>query len=151
VVAGYKDYHWFYLKGRDYLNYSFKFKKCLVLIKPEFAATSDIWLMGDPFLRAYYSVYDMENKKIGFVGVAETIRNQKDKKATSVENKIVNGILEGLGLDTNDETSMNIIIIAAMVIIFIFVCSVVNYCIIKCRQSNIGKAEEETAEKIRQE
>ena len=31
--------------------------------------------MGDPFLRAYYSIYDMDNAKIGFVGVAKTIRN----------------------------------------------------------------------------
>lgn len=32
--------------------------------------------MGDPFLRAYYSVYDMEYNRIGLVGEAETIKNQ---------------------------------------------------------------------------
>jgi len=28
------------------------------------------WLMGDPFLRAYYSIYDMEYNRIGLVGEA---------------------------------------------------------------------------------
>ena len=32
--------------------------------------------MGDPFLRAYYSVYDMEFNRIGLVGEAETMRNK---------------------------------------------------------------------------
>jgi len=43
-------------------------------MKPELSATSRMWLMGDPFLRAYYSIYDMDNKRIGMVGVAETTR-----------------------------------------------------------------------------
>jgi len=30
--------------------------------------------MGDPFLRAYYSIYDLENKRIGLVGIAETTK-----------------------------------------------------------------------------
>jgi hypothetical protein len=29
--------------------------------------------MGDPFLRAYYSIYDLENKRIGLFGIAEDI------------------------------------------------------------------------------
>jgi hypothetical protein len=33
-----------------------------------------MWLMGDAFLRAYYSIYDMENSRIGLVGIAESIR-----------------------------------------------------------------------------
>lgn len=30
--------------------------------------------MGDPFLRTYYSIYDLENNRIGLVGIAETER-----------------------------------------------------------------------------
>jgi hypothetical protein len=30
--------------------------------------------MGDPFLRAYYSIYDMENNKIGLVGIYEQMK-----------------------------------------------------------------------------
>jgi hypothetical protein len=33
---------------------------CAILIKPELELTSSFWLMGDPFLRAYYSIYDMD-------------------------------------------------------------------------------------------
>ena len=35
-----------------------------------------IWLMGDPFLRKYYSIYDMDEKRVGFVGVAHSTRMQ---------------------------------------------------------------------------
>jgi len=44
--------------------------RCILLIKPELGATKDLWLMGDPFLRTYYSIYDMENYRIGLVGLA---------------------------------------------------------------------------------
>ena len=72
-----KSQHWFYLKGRDYLSFSRSKRKCAVLIKPELKGTGAIWIMGDPFLRAYYSIYDMENRSIGLVGIAETIRQDE--------------------------------------------------------------------------
>ena len=31
--------------------------------------------MGDPFLRAYYSIYDMDYNRIGLVGYAQTVSN----------------------------------------------------------------------------
>jgi hypothetical protein len=48
-----------------------------------------MWLLGDPFLRAYYSIYDLENNKIGLVGVAETTRLRseltvKDKASEAI-------------------------------------------------------------------
>ena len=46
---------------------------CGLLIKPELKGTKQVWLMGDPFLRAYYSIYDMDNNKIGLVGIADSI------------------------------------------------------------------------------
>ena len=36
------------------------------------------WLMGDSFLRAYYSIYDMDNARIGLVGRA----NNTSKRLT---------------------------------------------------------------------
>ena len=36
-----------------------------------------MWVMGDPFLRAYYSIYDMQDKRIGLVGVAKTVRMEE--------------------------------------------------------------------------
>jgi hypothetical protein len=48
------------------------------MFKEELASTGSLWIMGDPFLRAYYSIYDMENLKIGLVGIAQTVRNSID-------------------------------------------------------------------------
>jgi hypothetical protein len=36
--------------------------------------------MGDPFLRAYYSIYDLDENKIGLVGIAETVRLEEFKE-----------------------------------------------------------------------
>lgn len=30
----------------------------------------DVWVLGGAFLSEYYSIYDIENKKIGFVKAA---------------------------------------------------------------------------------
>lgn len=72
-----KSQHWFYLKNRDYISFSRSKMECAILIKPELKATGSMWIMGDPFLRAYYSIYDMEDQRIGLVGVAETVRQDE--------------------------------------------------------------------------
>jgi hypothetical protein len=48
-------------------------------MKPENLKNINMWIMGDPFLRAYYSIYDLEKKRIGLVGVAETVRLEELK------------------------------------------------------------------------
>lgn len=49
-------------------------RKCALLVKKELSLQQSMWLMGQPFLRAYYSIYDMDAKEIGLVGVATTTR-----------------------------------------------------------------------------
>ena len=48
--------------------------KCSILIKEDTVkprkGQEGQWMMGDPFLRAYYSIYDMDKARIGLVGVA---------------------------------------------------------------------------------
>ena len=72
-----KSQHWFHLRGRDYLMKHRRSGdyKCSVLVREEAGQRRSSWLMGDPFLRAYYSIYDMENNRLGLVGVAETLRS----------------------------------------------------------------------------
>jgi hypothetical protein len=51
--------------------------KCSILVREEAGLNNRVnWLMGDPFLRAYYSIYDMDNNRVGLVGVAETLRKE---------------------------------------------------------------------------
>jgi len=51
----------FTLKSQDYLIWSSFYKACLFTFYPDYDSSSYYWLMGDPFLRAFYSIYDMEN------------------------------------------------------------------------------------------
>ena len=71
------------MEGRDYLLYNKFHRACAVLLKEELGATENMWLLGDPFLRAYYSIYDMEERRIGLVGVAETTRNLVDDQSVA--------------------------------------------------------------------
>ena len=99
-VGSAKSQHWFYMKGMDYMSYSQYTRKCTILVKPEIQnnKTQSVWLMGDPFLRTYYSIYDMENNRIGLVGIAETERIKMQTLASRMNDRI-DKILEKIGID----------------------------------------------------
>ena len=69
LMGSEKSQHWFYLQGRDYLMKHTRAGeyKCSILVKEEAGESRLSWLMGDPFLRAYYSIYDMDDSWIGLV------------------------------------------------------------------------------------
>ena len=37
-------------------------------------------LLGDPFLRAYYTIYDMEKNRVGFVPMKESIHKDQEER-----------------------------------------------------------------------
>ena len=65
-------------------------QKCMVLVQSETQLQAQMWVMGDPFLRAYYSIYDMDAMRVGLVGVAKTTKNtyqwEEPKKPAIPEN-----------------------------------------------------------------
>lgn len=101
--------------------------------------------MGDPFLRAYYSVYDMDKNKIGFVGVAKTIRNsyqweepkrQSNNFTQSVKDgidKVEGEIKKELGLSDEDDWIVTVIISGGSCLCTSILCCGVNYFIKKQR------------------
>lgn len=44
---------------------------CLILFLNGGVTQTEYWLLGDPLLRAYLTIYDRENNQIGFVGNTE--------------------------------------------------------------------------------
>ena len=115
VQVGQKNLqHWFYLEARDYFIYDKYYKKCLLTIQeePNGSSFSTMWLMGDPFLRKYYSIYDMDTKRIGLVGVANSTRIEFEDVYDETKQKIeeiggaigesVDGFLSSLGFQSDD-------------------------------------------------
>jgi hypothetical protein len=52
--------------------------------------------MGDPFLRAYMTIFDIQNKKMGFVGSNYALPT-KNKRSWILPVGIIGGVI-GLGL-----------------------------------------------------
>jgi hypothetical protein len=72
IKLGTKDnQYWFFMKGRDYLVFNQGSNTCKVLFQQVPQGWEYVWYLGTPFLRAYYSIYDIINKRIGLVGIAE--------------------------------------------------------------------------------
>lgn len=65
ILVGDDTYqHWVYLTGNDYLGLQVG-DECLLMITVSDGV--DYILLGDPFLRAYYTIHDMQAMKIGLV------------------------------------------------------------------------------------
>lgn len=51
----------FFLNNSDYLNYDTVKKQCVLTFLEDTDPTSTFWLLGEPFLRVYYSIHDMSS------------------------------------------------------------------------------------------
>lgn len=104
----------FTLKSQDYLIWSSYYKSCLFTFYPDHDDSSYYWLMGDPFLRAFYSIYDLESLKVGLAGAI----HDSGEVETDEDSKEV-GITEGSGF---------YIIIAAAGFVLVISCLVICCC-----------------------
>lgn len=66
--------------------------KCDILL----SNSGDFYLMGEPFLRYYYSVYDMDNNKIALGRVI-------DFDAPPVEEEVPEGVVDPSGHSSRDD------------------------------------------------
>ena len=63
------------------MMYSPNYKQCMIRVRGDLGKSfGNQWLLGVPFMQAYYTIHDMENKKIGLVRVNKT-PDPKDKPA----------------------------------------------------------------------
>jgi hypothetical protein len=79
--------------------------RCLLTIQEDSSETS-AWLMGDPFLRKYYSIYDMDEMKIGLIGVPPSTRDYFPNKGAVIIQEleeVVDEVLEVFGIEEEDE------------------------------------------------
>lgn len=157
-IGGLGSQHWFELRGRDYMFYDPSQRKCAVLVKPELNANMRMWLMGDPFLRAYYSIYDMDNKRIGLVSVADKTRSsyapdQLGKGGSC--NKVMGGNGQVLGEKDNsrssggDDSAQDDITKAVLAASGGSCCLI--FILIPCCLCNPCKKKEESSEKYKEE
>lgn len=58
-------------------------KSCLLTFMEDTDPSAKFWLLGDPFLRAYYAVHDMDNRQIGFAGKYIDLGPQEDMSPRS--------------------------------------------------------------------
>jgi hypothetical protein len=65
-------------QGQWYTHYYYSYMgyRDVCLINFLNGGNSDYWLMGDPLLRAYLTIYDRDNMRIGFVGNTEENSNE---------------------------------------------------------------------------
>ena len=56
------------MNSTEYLSWDPVRKQCLLTILEDGDNSLKHWVLGVPFLRGYYVIHDMENKRIGFAG-----------------------------------------------------------------------------------
>jgi len=64
--------HWVTMKPEHYIKWDEEEKSCKLLIAEETDKDSEKWTLGNSFLRNYYTIYDLDNLRIGVVGDVET-------------------------------------------------------------------------------
>ena len=95
----------------------------------EASRINNMWILGDPFLRAYYAIYDLEKRRVGMVGVAETTRDETE--ATLSESAIdkVDELFKSLGIENQEGIYMEVLIgfgVLIVLIILFIVYKIVN-------------------------
>ena len=92
-----------------------------------------MWLMGDPFFRAYYTIFDLETYKIGFVGKAQS-RNIDDDESLTFILKLVQD-LTGIPIASEDQLVVEIIFGCVSVLFCFYVCCCCQYCFVRFRNN----------------
>lgn len=58
----------FYFNSSEYMSFDTVRRRCILTLVEDPDPTSRFWLLGNSFMRAYYTIHDMESKSIGLAG-----------------------------------------------------------------------------------
>ena len=102
--------------------------------------------MGDPFLRAYYSIYDLENKKIGLVGISETVRQESIKKVEESDENVFENFMDNIKIPES-ALLLNLIIAGGNVVVICLGVCICCWCYRKMQKREHKLDEQEDIQK----
>ena len=126
----------FFFNSTDYLTWDSTKKKCILSFLEDSSGATKFWLLGDPFMRAYYIIHDMDNLKVGLAG----------KRVDLGVDAAVGGISSSNTSSNNDNSDpftgyiMYIIIgVGSFLVLLILMC-IISRCCGKKRQNRSSEA-----------
>lgn len=94
---------------------------CMISFQEETRPDTTFWLLGDSFLRAFYTIYDFENRRIGLVG--DTVILSKSAE------QIVTTEAPDEGIEDSEEFNLLIYILPGVLCLLCFLAICLSACI----------------------
>ena len=93
---------------------------------------NSFWLLGDSFLRAFYTIYDGENKRIGVVGDTEVLSDAELELLESQQGQAADKATDEDGdADSSDLSPILIYVLPALVSFLCILAVVISVLVVK--------------------
>ena len=100
-IGSFWNKHWVYMEPKDYFTEDLFNAGNPSICSATFTLETsnvDYWLLGDAFLRTYYTVYDLESLRVGLSGRAKTVTSGFLSKWKNEDLSFLNDIIIGTGI-----------------------------------------------------